>query len=332
MVLSGVIPYGVLPSWMYHAQLPPPEHVFNPGLPGFTWVDLVFPLFLFALGAAIPLALSRKIENRVPKTKIIFSILERGFLLGFFAIFLRHVRPHVLNPHPETQHWLIAISGFALMFALFTRFPSSWSQWQKRAVRGCGWIGAIVLLSLLRYPDGSGFSLGRSDIIIIVLTNVAVFGSLIWFITRDNRILRVGILGILIALRLAHTETGWIHWLWNATPVPWIYKLYYLQYLFIVIPGTVIGDILNRWIKREESDFHSPDKWSAGRLMTIAGLMVIFVLLSLIGLHSRWLWQTTVVGFILCAFGWFLVFKPNSDNEYIIKSLLSWGIYWFVLG
>ena len=44
MVLSGVIPYKVLPSWMYHAQIPPPSHQFNPDLPGLTWVDLVFPL------------------------------------------------------------------------------------------------------------------------------------------------------------------------------------------------------------------------------------------------------------------------------------------------
>lgn len=332
MVLSGVIPYHVLPSWMYHAQLPPPDHVFNPNLPGFTWVDLVFPLFLFALGAAIPLAISRKIENRISGIKLVFSILERGFLLGFFAIFLRHVRPYMLNPHPDTQHWLIAILGFVLMFALFTRFLASWSQWLKRILRGSGWVGAIVLLILLRYPDGSRFSLGRSDIIIIVLTNVAVFGSLIWYITRDNQIRRLGVLGILIALRLAHTEPGWIHWLWNATPVPWIYKLYYLQYLFIVIPGTIIGDILNQWIKKEIPHFQSPDKWSARRLTIIAGLMVVFVLVSLTGLHSRWLWQTTVLGFILCAIGWFLVFKPNSDNEYLIHSLFSWGIFWFILG
>jgi len=87
MVLSGVIPYGVLPAWMYHAQVPPPDHSFNPGLPGFTWVDLVFPLFLFALGAAIPLALSRRLEKGTPYRKVILEILERGFLLGFFAFF-----------------------------------------------------------------------------------------------------------------------------------------------------------------------------------------------------------------------------------------------------
>ena len=46
MVLSGTVPYKGLPAWMYHAQLPPPDRVFNPNLPGLTWVDLVFPFLL----------------------------------------------------------------------------------------------------------------------------------------------------------------------------------------------------------------------------------------------------------------------------------------------
>lgn len=28
---------------MSHAQTPPPDHIFNPEIPGITWVDLVFP-------------------------------------------------------------------------------------------------------------------------------------------------------------------------------------------------------------------------------------------------------------------------------------------------
>lgn len=58
MILSGSIAYGdVLPAWMFHAQVPPPLHKFNATIPGITWVDLVFPFFLFSMGAAMPLAL-----------------------------------------------------------------------------------------------------------------------------------------------------------------------------------------------------------------------------------------------------------------------------------
>ena len=37
-----------LPGWMFHAQLPPPDYKFSPEVPGITWVDLVFPFFLFS--------------------------------------------------------------------------------------------------------------------------------------------------------------------------------------------------------------------------------------------------------------------------------------------
>lgn len=46
MVLSATIISSILPGWMSHAQTPPPEHIFNPEIPGITWVDLVFPFFL----------------------------------------------------------------------------------------------------------------------------------------------------------------------------------------------------------------------------------------------------------------------------------------------
>src|SRR5688500_18995734 len=55
MVLVAAEPLFVLPAWMYHAQNPPPSHAMNTDIAGFTWPDLVFPVFMFTLGAAIPL-------------------------------------------------------------------------------------------------------------------------------------------------------------------------------------------------------------------------------------------------------------------------------------
>jgi len=38
MILSGQLPFGqnALPAWMYHAQVPPPEHKWVATLPGIT--------------------------------------------------------------------------------------------------------------------------------------------------------------------------------------------------------------------------------------------------------------------------------------------------------
>lgn len=64
MVLSATIISSILPGWMSHAQTPPPEHIFNPEIPGITWVDLVFPFFLFAMGAAFPFSIGQTCRKR----------------------------------------------------------------------------------------------------------------------------------------------------------------------------------------------------------------------------------------------------------------------------
>ena len=56
MVLSGSIAWGVLPGWMYHAQVGPRSNfVFDGSIYGITWVALVPPFFFFETRPAIPL-------------------------------------------------------------------------------------------------------------------------------------------------------------------------------------------------------------------------------------------------------------------------------------
>src|ERR1700678_261744 len=72
MLLSGQEPFGqhALPAWMYHGQEPPPHHDWLGTLPGITWVDLVFPTFLFCMGAAFPLALARRLDQGVSRARV----------------------------------------------------------------------------------------------------------------------------------------------------------------------------------------------------------------------------------------------------------------------
>jgi predicted acyltransferase len=189
------------------------------------------------------------------------------------------------------------------------------------------------LFALLRYPENTGFSLTRSDIIIVLLANMAVFGSLCWWATRSNLLLRLGILGVLLAIRLSNIPTatrGWVHDLWLWSPAEWIYQLYYCQYLFIVIPGTIVGDMLLVWMNRNPKTAKS--KWSRNRFVGIAWLMIVFVIVLLLGLYARWLWPTTLATFALCAFGAWLMRNPCDDTEKFIHRLFHWAVYWLVLG
>jgi len=341
MVLSGTIAYRILPAWMYHAQEPPPTHTFNPHLPGLTWVDLVFPLFLFSMGAAIPLALSRRLAKGLARSKIILSILKRGFLLGTFAIVLQHLRPQVINPDPTPQTWWIALLGFLILFLMFVRWPDSWPIGLCRVITLGAWGSAVILLACLRYPDGiagGGFSVYRSDIILIVLTNTAIFGSIVWLFTQSNLLLRLGCLGLLLALRLSATTSGWVAWLWSASEksnpmsFSWIFHFEYLPYLFLVIPGTIAGDLILSWIETPTVSGNAQTYWSKRHFYSIIMFVFTICLTLLIGLQARLVWQTTLLSLTLCLAGYFLFIKPATSTERLLNNLYLWGVYWLSLG
>ena len=347
MVFSGTIRYKILPAWMYHAQEPPPTHAFNSQIAGLTWVDVVFPLFLFAMGAAIPLALSRRIAQGWNITRVILYILKRGLMLAAFAIILQHLRPYTINNNPTTATWYLAFFGFLLLFLMF----GSWSilgKWSKYGVwlNIGGFIAAIALISQLQYA-GKGFLLERSDPILMVLANMAVFGSIAWLFTRSNLLLRLGLLGYLIAFQLSASIDGWVKNLWTASSIPilgynfkfaWIFQFYYLKYLFIVIPGTIVGELILNWLQKSNtSEEISETQQILGsryrqRLWLIILSMLMICLVLLVGLQARWVWQTTLVSLAICAASWLLFTHPENDIDNLLKQFYQWGVYWLLLG
>jgi predicted acyltransferase len=336
MVLSGTISYKILPDWMYHAQEPPPTHTFHPNLPGLTWVDVVFPLFLFSMGSSIPLALSRRLAKGFSTNQVILYILKRGCLLGTFAIFLQHIRPLTINPNPTQETWWIALLGFLILFFMFMRWSVDvrfklYAKW----ITVIASIAAIILVSNLQYPDGSGFSLYRSDIILIVLANMSVFGAIAWFFTQNNSLFRLGLLGLLIAVRLSSTVPGsWIAEIWSSSPVPWLFRFDYLKYLFIVIPGTIAGDFILGWLKdstNEEREVLQLN-WNQPHLFSIILLILTICLELLIGLQARLVWQTTLLSIVFCSIGWLLFKNPGNQTERLLQIFYQWGVYWLALG
>jgi predicted acyltransferase len=361
MVLSGSVAYnGVLPAWMYHAQVPPPAYRFNPALPGITWVDLVFPFFLFALGAAIPLAFANKTIPQTPREYVRagWAILKRGLLLAWFAIVTKHARTYALSAkadaaQPEVAwfHALVAIVCFVLMFPALMRSTTS----VKSVLIQTAAIAAITgILLFLEYPTHKAvsglqttvFDLFHSDIILLLLSNVAVFGTAIWLATRTNTLLRLGLLGFFLALRFAEPQPNfagsWQHWLWFATPAAWLFKVYYLQYLFNVLIGTIAGDLMvsaaqTAQAQNVEHSHGSKNPFSLN-LALKAALLLVFTVVNLFGLFARELNLNLVLNLVLLAAGFWL-FRPSkveseaqSALQTLHRRLYNWGAYWLLLG
>ena len=135
----------------------------------------------------------------------------------------------------------------------------------KILIEVLGYAVGVVLLFSVDYNDGRSFDLACSDIIILVLANMAFWGSIVYLFTRHNPWLRIGILPFLLALFL------------GARPVFFaagggkflsgffgLYHFNFLKYLFVVIPGTIAGEYLKEWIgNRTQQDREQSEKQSA---------------------------------------------------------------------
>lgn len=328
MVLSGTIAYGVLPGWMYHAQTPPPSHAFSPQNFGITWVDLVFPFFLFAMGAAFPFSLGRKIEKGLSKLELVKDSVLRGLQLVFFAIFIQYMYPWVLSSPQTPQAWGLSLAAFALMFPMFMRLPLKMPEWGHLIVKVGAFAAGFWLLFTLDYANDRTFSPGFSNIIILVLANMAVFGSLAYIFTYQKPLRRLAILPFVMAVFLGSgTDGAWVKMLFNWSPFPWMYQFYYLKYLFIVIPGSIAGEYLYQWLKSPKTE--TPLRH--GQLITIVALSVSLIVGNLYGLYMRYLVPNLVFSAVLIA-GLFWIIQKDGANGQLWRNLLVAGAYLLLLG
>lgn len=245
MVLSGSIGFGAsaaLPAWTYHVQVPLPLHQFNPALAGIGWVDLVFPMFLFALGAALPLALRGQSVSMLG-----WTALRRGALLLYFALFTQQFKAAGGAAGAQA----LALLAFVLLGLQLVRVVPLW-------LKGLAWALALGLWWQ------QGFELQRRDIILAVLALMACVGSLLWGSTRPGsgrEPWRWWIMLALVAVMLA-PPSAWTRTL-QATPAAWAYQFTFLKYLLIVVPGMAVGD----WLAHGTPP--TPDRCSAALAFTL---------------------------------------------------------------
>ena len=328
MILSGSIAYGpALPGWMFHAQVPPPTHQFNPLLPGITWVDLVFPFFLFCMGAAIPIALQKaKLENKT--APIILIALRRYLLLAGFAIFLEHMKANRLAESPTTTTYLNTIVGFFILFFAFAKLKSFVTDRINTIINVLFMGIAILILALALLNNGEGFLLNKPDIIILVLANMALFGTLAWWFTRNNPILRIGLLPFIAAVFIGAKEIGsWNEWLYNLTPSTALYKFYFLKYLFIVIPGTFAGE----WFLKEK-DFNVGAIKISKSFSLLAVLSLLLIVVNIYGLYTRNLLVNLFVTVGLLISIGRLIKSSELPHQQLVKLFFNAGTYCLLLG
>ena len=306
-----------LPAWMFHGQTPPPTYEFRPDVAGITWVDLVFPFFLFAMGAAFPLSMKKKLESGQSKFSIAANLLKRWFILTIFALVIGNTESIYASTRPLWQICLFIIGTWAALFISLVRIPDKGKS--GNIINLCG----VALLCLLAFLHCFWFEVPldkyRSDIIIMILANTALWGGLIWVATRNSLQLRCLITGFILMLKaLSSYVPETLAFVPSFSKLGWLFSWEWLQYLIIVLPGSIIGDLLL-------CHSRSKTRTEISDMNVIAGIVALAaVILQLWGLYSRNVLADFIITVILA--GTFIFTSARNRQTCSTIGIIGFGL------
>ena len=289
-----------LPAWMFHAQTPPPTYAFNPDVPGITWVDLVFPFFLFSMGAAFPLAMRKRLESGMSRWKVAGSLLKRWFILSAFGLILGNAYAIGGSAQPAWSVNLFRICLWTAMFLTFVRVnikeAEGWKKHIGTAVNLCGAAMMVMLAVVLVRWFGIPLNKYSSDIIIMILANIAIWGGLIWMFTKDSLRLRWLVFLFVAAIKALDSYTPEVlSFIPSTGSLSWLFSWKWLQYLLIAIPGSIVGDIILKHARSGGSEDFD------GRSITAGAIALVAACVQLWGLFTRHVAADFVISAVLAA-------------------------------
>lgn len=272
MVFSAIVPSGVLPAWMYHIQNPPPSHELNMQAAGIGWVDLVFPVFIFCMGAAIPLSGREKIRRGVTDGAFVRSVLERFGMLWLFSyayVLLNYSDVNGLWPQ------VLTIAGFCALFPLYLVLRGS----AARHAAWIRWAGAAAVCGIIaagHFWFGEAVNVQRRGIIIFLLAFLYLFGSLIWYFTRSHPVCRAAVWGLILMFTLVTQYAGLPASTYADPRIRWWFNLEYIYFLLLLLPATWIGDGL--WTRLNRAPVQPEPEAAAGRKKAEAAACLLLLL------------------------------------------------------
>lgn len=329
MTLGFTIALKTLPVWMYHRQFPQGSEA-AVDVAGISWRDLAYGAFLFTMAAALPLTFSRRIEKGDTEIAIVVAAIKRWFMLVVYALLVAHSNTFFLGYTPTAR--TLSLVGFAVMALVFTRRRRDWNERTYAMVNRAGWLLAVAFLALSPLVYGQRFSFTRIDDIIAGLAFASLAGIIIWYFTRDNLPARFAVMAVAIAMYLGAKGDGWVaHWWWD-WPFPWAFDASRFTLLTVVIPGTIAGDMILRWMRAAQHEHDAAPSWSTMRSWGIVAVTASVAPIIVVGLYNRWVGATFQVVLAVIALGLFLTASPRTPLERLLRSIFIWGSLWLVIG
>lgn len=293
---------------------------------GMTWVDVVFPMFLFTMGAAIPLAYTSRLRKNPSRWRQARAATGRFLVLVLFAVYVQQVLPSLIDkPVTDATRWM-SVLAFVILIPLLTRLPAETPVFIKRLLRLTGTISVVVLLCMINTREGhERFTWATYDIIILLLAWSSLVASLLWLLMPNRPWLWLPI-GLVIATiahelnlpaehrlggaQLWNTLEPVLQWPKQALDLGWmanaktagdgsafldlssLYSFSFLSCLWLVLPGMLTGERLIEVSRSQAADENEqrprvgPVRWLSIIMLLVVGMVV--VLAGLQDVDTRW--------------------------------------------
>ena len=165
--------------------------------------DIVFPLFLFAVGMSIPYALERRFQKLIPGEKTLGHILARTFALLVMGVFIVNTEGR-MAPWLGCGDWLFVLLMVLGFFLVWNAYPGPFKA--GKWLRAAG-IGLLLVLAVTYRTEGGGLMKARWWGILGLIGWAYLFTAVAWLLARR----RTGALSLvwlgLIGLNLLTTAT-----------------------------------------------------------------------------------------------------------------------------
>lgn len=331
MVFSALVPPAVLPAFMYHIQNPPPDHALNVNVYGISWVDLVFPIFIFCMGVAIPLSFHARWAgagqkdgrpDRAQRRKDLCHIGKRFLMLWAFSYLCIILQASGVSlaegPGLFWKNYLLQgliLLGFAALTLIYRRRKS------PVFLSVAGWILALALSLVFHFVYGLEITLFKRSIILLLLAFLYLFGSLIWYFTRKSRWWQGAAFLLAAGISLLSRRSGFDAILYANRSLSWALNMESINFLMILLPATWVGDS----IRARSGAIEANEKpHASGRLAARAGLLWVVYLLFILYKPRYGSLQNPLRILICCLYGlWLWLLYRRERNPLAPVSALG---------
>ena len=289
------------------------NQMIHPNWNGFTFYDLIFPLFLFISGVASPYSKAKELESGKSKVKVILRIIKRTIILFLLGLVVNQ-GIHIMPVSEIRFGSVLGRIGIAYMFANFI-FLYSKKDWMNYL-----WFAGLLIgyYLILKFNSAPGFPTGD-------LTQEGNFASYLDRLIMPGKLylgnhdpegltssvpaISTGILGILVGNYIKNNKTNRIQ-----------------KCLTLAIIGIVFILISLIW----NLDFPiNKNLWSSSFVLLTGGISILlftlfYYIIDIKG-YQKWAYFFKVIGvnsILIYISGTFI------DWEYTTQGLFGWIGEW----